>query len=55
MFNKDVTIVIPSYKSRSLLIKQLNFFSNDYRVIVIENSRDQYIKKLIKNKYKKIE
>ena len=53
MFNKDVTIVIPSYKSRSLLIKQLNFFSNDYRVIVIENSRDQYIKNLIKNKYKK--
>ena len=51
---KDVTIVIPSYKSRSLLMKQLNFFSNDYRVIVVENSRDQYIKKIIKNKFKKI-
>ena len=54
MFNKDVTIVIPSYKSRSLLIKQLNFFSNDYKVIIIENSKDQFIKKLIKKKYKKI-
>ena len=53
MFNKDVTIVIPSYKSRSLLIKQLNFFSNDYKVIVIENSKDQFIKKFIKKKYKK--
>ena len=48
MLNKEVTIVIPSYKSRFLLINHLNYFSKKYRVIVIENSGDQILKKIIK-------
>lgn len=52
MLNKEVTIVIPSYKSRSLLINHLNNFSQKYRVIVIENSGDQILKKIIKKKFK---
>lgn len=49
---KDLTIVIPSYKSRKLIINQLDLLSNNNKIIIIENSQDKKLKKLIKKKYK---
>ncbi len=49
---KDLTIVIPSYKSRTLIINQLDLLSNNNKIIIIENSQDKKLKELIKKKYK---
>ena len=52
MLNREVTIVIPSYKSRALLISKIKNFSDDYKIIVIENSEDKILSKMIKKKFK---
>ena len=50
--NKDLTIIIPSYKSRNLVIHKLKFLSNIYKIIVIENSQDYKLKKIINESFK---
>ena len=50
--NKDLTIIIPSYKSRNLVIHKLKFLSNKYKIIVIENSQDYKLKKIINESFK---
>ena len=50
--NKDLTIIIPSYKSRILVIHKLKFLSNKYKIIVIENSQDYKLKKIINESFK---
>ena len=47
-----LTIVIISFKSSKKVEKILNKFDKFVQIIVIENSYEQYLKKIIKNKYK---
>ena len=53
--NKDLTIVIPSYKSRRLVLLHLKNLKNKYKIIIIENSYDKLLKKIIENKYKNVQ
>ncbi len=52
--NKDVTIVIPSYKSRNLVINKIKNLSKKYKIIIIENSKDYKLKKIINKNYNNI-
>ena len=45
--NKDVTIIIPSYRSNNLILSHLKNLTN-YKVVIIENSYDNLLKKIIK-------
>ncbi len=49
---KEVTIVMPSYKSRDLVIDKLKNLSKKYKIIIIENSQDKKLKKIIEKKFK---
>ena len=51
--NNLLTIVIVSYKSSKLIITFLNKFSKLFKIIIIENSSDLNLQKIIKKKYKK--
>ena len=51
--NNLLTIVIVSYKSSKLVIPFLNKFSKLFKIIIIENSRDLNLQRIIKKKYKK--
>ena len=42
--NKEVTVVIISYKSKKKVINLINKISNDLKIIVVENSHDKSIK-----------
>lgn len=46
--NKDITIVITSYKSRDLLLSQINLYRN-FKTIIIENSNDLNFERKISN------
>lgn len=52
--NKNLTIIIPSYNSKKLVIKHLKNLAYKFNIIIIENSHDVKLKKLIKNKYKNV-
>jgi len=47
--NKEVTVVIISYKSKKKIINLIKQISNDLKIIVIENSHDKSIKKDLSN------
>ena len=51
---KILSIVIPSYKSNKKILKHLQSFKKNINVIIIENSRDENLKKIIKKKYKNV-
>tara|TARA_A100001015_G_C15009884_1_gene722507 strand:+ start:1353 stop:2228 length:876 start_codon:yes stop_codon:yes gene_type:complete len=53
--NKELTIIIPSYRSKHLIIPLLNKYKYKYKFIIIENSFDKSFKQLIKKKYKNVE
>ena len=53
--NKFITIIIPSYRSKKLILSHLKFLYKNYKIIVIENSYDTSLEKIIKNKYKNVE
>ena len=38
--NRLVTIIIPSYRSKKLILSHLNKFSKEIKIIIIENSYD---------------
>jgi len=50
----ETTIIIVSYKSRSILLQNLNNFDHRYKVIVIENSHDKNLKIELEQKYKNL-
>ena len=52
--NKLTTIVIPSYRSKKLIINHIKRFSKNFKIIIVENSNDITLKKIVENKYKNI-
>ena len=49
--NKLLTIVIPSYNSKKLVLSHIKKISKKFKIIIIENSQDISLKKLINKKY----
>lgn len=49
---KTLSIVIPSYKSSTRILRHLKSFSKETKVIIVENSYDQILKKKIERNYK---
>ena len=52
--NKLITLIIPSYRSKKLILAHLKKLSNRYKIIIVENSYDMTLKKIIQNKYKNV-
>ena len=52
--NKDLTLVFSSYQSQHLLTNLLRKFDKKYRIIVIENSLDLSVKKLLEKKFENV-
>ena len=52
--NKLVTIIIPSYRSKKLILSHLNKLSKEFKIIIVENSYDKSLKEIINNKYKNV-
>jgi len=52
--NKNLTIVLPSYKSRKLILKHIRDISKKIQIIIIENSNDITLKKILDKKYKNV-
>ena len=50
--NKDLTIVIPSYRSKKLVLYHLKNLKNKYKIIIIDNAHDKTLKKIIESKFK---
>ena len=50
--NKLLTVVIPSYKSRSRIISHISKLSKKLNIIIIENSEDIHLKKQISKKFR---
>jgi N-acetylglucosaminyl-diphospho-decaprenol L-rhamnosyltransferase len=53
--NKSLTIIIPSYRSKKLVIPHIRKFYKKYKIIVIENSNDVSLKKKLNKKYKNVD
>ena len=51
---KDVTIVIISHKSKKKVLNLINNISNDFKIIIIENSPDKTIESKFFHKIQKI-
>jgi len=54
MINKDLTIVINTFKSSDKIFKCLDSIGSNYKVIVVENSNDISFKKNLEKKYKNV-
>lgn len=53
--DRNLTIILPSYRSKKLILSHLKFLCKNYKIIVIENSYDTSLEKIIKSKYKNVE
>ena len=51
---KDLTIVLPSYKSKKLILEHIKKIPKKIKFIIVENSNDRLLKKEIQNKYKNV-
>ena len=49
--DKLLTVVIPSYKSRKRILSHIRKLPRKLNIIIIENSEDNFLKKLINKKY----
>ena len=49
---KGLTILIPSYKSKNLILDHVKKISKKIPIIIIENSKDKELKKILDNNYK---
>ena len=49
--NKLLTIIIPSYRSKKLILPHLKRLSKKFKIIIIENSYDKSLEEIIKKKY----
>ena len=52
--NKILTIILPSYKSKKLILKHVKNISKKIQIIIIENSKDTTLKKILDKKYKNV-
>ena len=52
---KEVTIVIVSYKSKKKILNFLKNLSENYRILIIENSDDKSIKYEIEKLFQNVE
>ena len=55
MTNKDITIIITTFKSEDKIDACLNAIDRDIKVIVVENSKNQKFKGYIETKYPNVE
>ena len=55
MTNKDLTIIITTFRSEDNIEKCLNSIDNSIKVIVVENSNNKIFKKNIENKFSNVE
>lgn len=53
--NKDLTIVIVTFKSEGKILHCLKSISSDVKVIIIENSKNESFKKKIENQFSNVE
>ena len=53
--NRLVTIIIPSYRSKKLILSHLNKLPKEIKIIIIENSYDTDFKNIVENKYKNVD
>jgi len=53
--NKYLTIIIPSYRSKKLILTHIKRFSNNFKIIIVENSNDKSFKEIVENKYKNVD
>ena len=54
MTNKDITIVITTYKSEEKIENCLNSIDSDINIIIIENSNNTIFKNDIENKFRNV-
>ncbi len=52
--SKLITVVIPSYKSKKKIIKHVKNISKKIKIIIIENSEDKDLKKILEKKNKNV-
>ena len=50
----NTTVIIVSYKSEHLVEKNIEKFDNQTKIIVIDNSHNEYFKDNLENKYKNV-
>ena len=55
MSTQDLTVIITSFHSRDKIFSCVNSVGLNTRIIIIENSNDQILKKKIKSKYQNVE
>ena len=53
MNDQDITVIITSFHSGEKIFNCIESINKDVKIIVIENSNDQELKKKIQSKYKK--
>jgi N-acetylglucosaminyl-diphospho-decaprenol L-rhamnosyltransferase len=52
--HQTITIVLPSYKSRKLLLNHIKNISKKIKIIIVDNSNDKKLQKEFKNKFKNV-
>ena len=50
MYNKEITIVINTFKSEDKICPCIDSIDSNFKVIVIENSKNDSFKKMLENK-----
>ena len=55
MTNKDLTIIITTFRSEDNIEKCLNSIDNSIKVIVVENSNNKIFKKYLENKFPNVD
>ena len=53
--NKLTTLIIPSYRSKKLILTHLKKLSNNFKIIIVENSNDKSLKEIVEKKYKNVD
>ena len=53
--NKNLTIVLPSYRSSNLVLRHVKKLSHKYKIIIIENSFDKNLASIVKKNYKNVD
>ena len=53
--NKNLTIVLPSYRSSNLVLRHVKKLSHKYKIIIIENSFDKNLANIVKQNYKNVD
>ena len=52
--NQTVTIVLPAYKSRKLLLNHIKKISRKIKIIIVDNSHDKKLKEEFEHKFKNV-